>query len=236
MREVNNMQNELQHYGVPGMKWGKRKVVNLQNKSIAARSSAARWSEKAQQMSDKGRTKAATKYANRADRDTAAANKYSEKATNKVLKKYRRGSKLAGYAAFEKEQGDAAYRKHDAAAKALDKTAAKFEKQGSYMKAEAARRSASALRARGESIQKSHIESAERYLAKSEKLNTKASDFANSTNVNVGKKRVNDYIKKYEKKGYEESKAFDEYSRDEKVRNAVGDDGLELYRKIQGRG
>lgn len=75
---------ELQHYGVKGMKWGRRRAIRQAQKTRAkfaakaqtARESAHEWDEMARYAEQKGKTKRAAKYRANAAKDRADAADY----------------------------------------------------------------------------------------------------------------------------------------------------------------
>lgn len=69
----------LQHYGVIGMRWGRRRALKYQVKGINARRSAAKLDAKASVAAAKGNTKKAAKYTQSAEQSRAEAKSYTDK-------------------------------------------------------------------------------------------------------------------------------------------------------------
>lgn len=95
--------SELYHYGVLGMKWGRRKARTNVEKSNRAKESAKEWDEIANYKESKGRKRAAAKARENAARDREEARRYSSKA-NKLEKKHMQragGRKAYNYSAKE---------------------------------------------------------------------------------------------------------------------------------------
>lgn len=227
--------NSLMHYGVKGMRWGHRRAAKLVNKASTARASAKEWDEMAAYAKSKGKFKRAEKYSQNAAQDRADAAKYQQKANAKAEKRFAKVGKAAGTAEYYKQKGDQAYEKHDRNAKVFDKAAKKYESQGKVFKAEAARKAADALRARGNNERAHQVEIADHYLRKSDIYNKKASDFSKSTNINLGKKRVDSILKDSKSTGYKNAKANDEWRKEYNTRQTLGNNGYEVYNKIRGK-
>lgn len=80
---VEGKEFELRHYGVKGMKWGKRKAVRYAAKARTARESAQEWDEMARYAEQRGNVKKAAKYRANAAQDRVDAKEYERKATPK---------------------------------------------------------------------------------------------------------------------------------------------------------
>lgn len=81
------MSNELYHYGVPGMKWGRRKIQRYSQRENISRESAKEWREIGKAKSDRLKArghdykayKVQVKYNEKAKRDSKDASKYAKK-------------------------------------------------------------------------------------------------------------------------------------------------------------
>ena len=78
--------NELQHYGVKGMKWGVRRAEKYTKKANIARISADEWDEMAGRARTKGKMNKAEKYTRNANEDRSAAKIYENKAKTEIKK------------------------------------------------------------------------------------------------------------------------------------------------------
>ena len=153
----------------------------------------------------------------------------------KVAKKFAKAGKRQGKADYYTEKGDLAYKKHERNAKVFDKIAKQQEAKGSYLKAEAARKTADSLRARGANVKSKNQELADAYIKKAMKLNEKASKFATKKRVSLGKSKIESILKESSARGYKSAQSLDNYVQDKKVRDAVGDRGYNAYKTIRGR-
>ena len=72
---------EFRHYGVKGMKWGRRKArPDYAGQARLARESSREWDEMARYAEQKGKAKRAAKYRQRAASDLAEAREYERQA------------------------------------------------------------------------------------------------------------------------------------------------------------
>lgn len=139
--------NELYHYGVLGMKWGKRKADRYAYEAKISRASADEWDEMARNATAKGKMKKAAKYKQAADGDRAYAAKLDSKSKytykSHSTKKYDRKAATASESAKEWEAMAAQARKkgkidkankYDAAAKADRADAAKYSNRAKRSK------------------------------------------------------------------------------------------------------
>lgn len=158
----------------------------------------------------------------------------------RVLKKYKKAAGWKGNEDFYREKAGEEYRKHDSKAKALDAQAKTYEKQGSHLKAEAARSAAAALRKRGENVRAqydSDIEiarsRAERKMAKADKYAAKKSE---KKGVTVDKSKIKSAMKKERDKVKQSLREDDIQEREERLREQIGDDrAYELLNRLRGR-
>lgn len=178
-----NYTNELYHYGVPGMKWGKRKA----------------------------------------------------RLETKVGKKFKKSGTYQGYADHYRNKGTEAYKKHDSAATAFEKSARRLDASGAHLRAEAARKTAAAIRSRGENIMKQQESYAAKYQAKADKLAEKASKYATKKNIDLGKKRIDSILKESRERGAQTIARNEQYQKEKNIRDNYGDSGLNVYRTATGR-
>lgn len=183
----------------------------------------------------KGQQWGKRRYQNKDGSLTPAGEKRYEKLTGKAEKKIAKAGRKLGAADYERSKGAEAMKKHETNAKVFDKIAKKQESEGHFLRAEAARKAAAALRARGANIKSGHEAEAKRYEIKAEKLKQKASDFATAKRVEVGKKRVDSILKSNRQKGFEDAKSSDEFWQERELHDRLGDDGYDAYTQIRGR-
>lgn len=225
---------ELYHYGVPGMKWGRRKAMGYAKVVDSNRSMAGKWDEKAQKATSKGKLGKASKYTNKADISRAEAAKYQQKIDKMAEKRYSKAGVKAGKADYYRDKANQEYQKHDRNAKVLEKAAKNYEKQGYVFRAEASRKAAAALRARGMNVREEQLKIAESYMKRSNKLNEKAGNFATATRSSLGKDKINSIINQSKKKGYDSAKSTDEYQRERELEERLGENGYAAYNRIRG--
>lgn len=157
------------------------------------------------------------------------------KAQARYAKKLGRAARKMGAAEYEREQGLAAYNKHNNNAKVFDKAAKSYEAKGQYFKAEASRKAANALRARGENVKASHDRMADAYMKRAAKLQEKANTYATKKRVDTGKKLVDSIISENKQKGYDRRSRWVDMNKEYETRKKLGDDGYEVYNKIRGK-
>ena len=98
-----------------------------------------------------------------------------------------------------------------------------------------ARKAAAQLRKRGQNLKDSRDQEAARYEISAEKLNAKISKFANKKNVNAGKAKIDEILKKAKSKGYDNSRANEEWRKEQDLREKMGDDRYEAYSKVRNK-
>lgn len=152
----------------------------------------------------------------------------------KVAKRFARAGRKQGVADYYRDEGRNAYKKHDENARVLDKTAKKYEQQGAYIKAQLARKAASALRARGQNIKARNDAIADSYNKKVEKLTMKAEKYATKKRVDLGTKKIKSILGESKKKGYEREKSINDYARERDIEDALGEQGYDAYNKLRG--
>jgi hypothetical protein len=152
----------------------------------------------------------------------------------RVAKKFAKVGRKRGAADYYKQVGDTAYKKHDENARVLDKTAKKLESKGSYIKAQLVRKSAEALRARGENIKRSNYEIADSYVNKALKLETKANKFATKKRVDLGKKVLDNVLNDSRAKGYESAARLQQTVKEYEMQSKLGSENYKRYNKLRG--
>ena len=233
MYNYNYSEDYLMHYGVKGMKWGVRRASKLQSYASGARESAAEQRELSKHYAAKGRYKKADKHARIAAEQSAKATKYQQKADAKVEKRYAKAGRYAGAADYARDRAKEIEDSHNRGATVLDKTANRLESEGKYFRAEAARTSANAMRAKGANDANAYRQRADAYMKKSNTLNKKAGDFATTTKINVGKKKIDSILSTSRQTGYKNAKAGDEYQRETDIENKYGSVASEIYKRTR---
>lgn len=157
------------------------------------------------------------------------------KRTARYEKKLSRAGRRFGAADYERSQGDEAMRKHEHNAKVLDKAAKKYESEGKLFRAEAARKSAAALRSRGANIKAGHDADARRIEARAEKLQNKANKYATKKKVDLGKSKADDILNRSKNVGFNEAKSWAEFGKRMEIESKYGANALSAYDKIRGK-
>lgn len=216
--------NELYHYGVPGMKWGVRKAYKQADKRDAAISRYSALDARAKAALAKGRSGKAARLSKKANEYKTEADKYQSKLTKKVESRYAKAGEAAGKARYHKELGDKAYKEYDTKAKALEKQAAYEDKHGKSLSALSLRESAATMRMRGVEARQAQMKVAKSYMEQNKKLNQKASDFATATRTQLGSKKVESILKKSANKMYDRNKAYDAPGEEERANRNLSSD------------
>lgn len=159
----------------------------------------------------------------------------AQRLENRAVRKYKRAGRQAGMAAYERDRGAEALRKHEANAQLLDRQAKKLDANGNIFGAEAARRSAAAIRARGANVKAQHDETASYHEARSARINERANKYATKKRVDLGKKRVDSILAESKRQGYELAKENEQFEREQKAREWLGNTGYDVYSKARGK-
>jgi hypothetical protein len=212
---------ELYHYGVPGMKWGVRKAKKLLYKAEKARA-------KQEAALAKGKTRKADRFGERADEYQGQANRMAKSG-------YISSGRLAGASDYYRDKAKKAYDEHDANARTLDKTASKLESEGKYIRAEATRKAAAALRARGANVRDGYLETANDYLSQSKVFEKYANEFTSKTNIDLGKKAIDSIISDNKSTGYKIASSNEYHKQEKKLKEAIGDDAYDVYKWVRGK-
>ncbi len=159
----------------------------------------------------------------------------AQRLENRAVRKFGRVGRKLGAAQYEREKGAEAYRKHNASAKMFDKAAKQYESKGNVFKAEASRMAAEALRARGANVKRQREEAASYLERRSDVMMQKANKFASKKKVDLGQKRIETILGDSKKKGHDSAKRAEEWDRENRIREAVGDKNYDVYNRIRGR-
>lgn len=102
-RQLTNVPDELNHYGVIGMRWGHRRANKFAKKSSLAKASAKEWEEMARYKEKQGKAETAAKYRKNAEDDRQAAAKYAGKSKAIKSKNIKRAGGKKAYDYSTKE-------------------------------------------------------------------------------------------------------------------------------------
>lgn len=161
--------DNMEHSGIKGMKWGRRRFENYDGTLTPA---------------------GKERYAD--DRVSKKQQKLEAKAT----KKYAKAGKYKGYAEDSRRLGDKAAEKYMKDADVYDRQAKAWEKKGHVLAAEIARRRARSLKDKGADARKEHDDDADFYDRLASRMEQRADKYASKKRVDFGKQKANSIMKK----------------------------------------
>ena len=203
----------LQHHGVKGMKWGRRRYQNADGSLTAAgRKRYAEDGDGIRKMSGKERKQ--YKYA------------------QKVTKKYALAGRAEGRAQYNREQGDKLTELGERAAQKAESAARAASKQGGkagMIKSKGLQVSANVARNAAAKARESYDSDAAFYNKLAEHRNEKASKYATKKRVDLGKNEIDKILRDNRKLGYEYERRDHEREAQATFKNILGDTGYAVY-------
>ena len=148
--------------------------------------------------------------------------------------KYAKAGKARGAADYERSKGAEVMKKHENAARTLERAAGSQTSKGNGMRAIAAQSSAAAIRARGARVKAERDREAARYDKRANRLTEKANSYATKKRVDLGKAKVDKILKESRKKGFENARLTEEAQRRYKIGDTLGDGAVGIYDRLRG--
>lgn len=189
--------NSLIHSGIKGQKWGVRRFETKDGHLTPA-------GKERYDVYDEG---------GKVPKKQRKEEKKALKAAKKIEKNYKSAGDMMGRADYYRAKGDEAAKKYTDDEKVLRKAAKQFEKEGKVLRAEASRRIADKLKAKGDKAREEYDRKAEEYISASKHYTDKASKISTKKNVELGKKSVDSILKSSRAKGAENARRDEERER-----------------------